>query len=299
MNWFRVDTTLVDHPKVIRFGEMAGVTTEAAIGRIVRFFSGVAMHAEDGDLTNIPAGAIAAWVRWKKKPDSLLQLLVDCGFIDEEGGSRRVHGWSRRHDYMIRERTRKIAAESERKDRARKAREAKQDAGAPNARQVDDDSARGKRASTPLRSPSENDVVPSEQRRPDGSLFPAEPPKPESPKKRQAHSDVEKAKVAFTDQYQARYGRECSVTDHGKIGKQIQTCLTGSSVEELSGLVPLYFDLAAEDQFHEGAPPEKFFMGATLNKLRARRDRPSEPRLSPNEAAFIKAVVTGKTEARP
>lgn len=77
-----------EHPKMYALSEALKIPDYAAIGIIMGVSLWGARNTKDGEITDIPPRAIADAIHWKKKPEILLQALVDCGFIDKTNDGR-------------------------------------------------------------------------------------------------------------------------------------------------------------------------------------------------------------------
>lgn len=104
MNWFRVDTSLVSHPRLHALAEHLEIEPLIALGHLVAFWSGIAEHAERGDLSTISDTTIEAWAHWRGGRHDFAEALQRVGFLDAD---RTVHGWIKRQDGMIKTRERK------------------------------------------------------------------------------------------------------------------------------------------------------------------------------------------------
>lgn len=81
-----------EHPKMYALSEALKIPDYAAIGIIMGVSLWGARNTKDGEITGIPPRAIADAIHWKKKPEILIQALVDCGFIDKsENGRSFLH----------------------------------------------------------------------------------------------------------------------------------------------------------------------------------------------------------------
>lgn len=81
-----------EHPKMYALSEALKIPDYAAIGIIMGVSLWGARNTKDGEITGIPPRAIADAIHWKKKPEILLQALVNCGFIDKtEDGRSFLH----------------------------------------------------------------------------------------------------------------------------------------------------------------------------------------------------------------
>ena len=89
---FRIHVGLVNHPKLARLERRIG--KDAALGHLVRFWTGVAVHRPGGNLDGWDFEDWADVARWSGDPLEFARALIDCGFVDVmTDGSHKVHGW--------------------------------------------------------------------------------------------------------------------------------------------------------------------------------------------------------------
>lgn len=106
MDWFRTDSDLPRHPQVLRLARTLGVSKVEAIGHLTCLWCAVAEHAEDGVLDIADAELIELWAEWPAaRAGHFVAAMQTVGWIDAKG---MLKGWAERHEYMLRERTRKI-----------------------------------------------------------------------------------------------------------------------------------------------------------------------------------------------
>lgn len=112
VTWFGMDCNIYTNPKVLKFADGAKLDADAAVGKLGRLYAWAALSGnEDGEISHLPNEEIAAIMRWKKKPDALISLLLECGLLDELDGRRRIHDWDKLNGNFLRK---------NRKDRERK-----------------------------------------------------------------------------------------------------------------------------------------------------------------------------------
>lgn len=88
---FRVSCDLFDHPKWMRLEDCVG---EKAGLALLRLWSWARRHRKDGDLTGLSDGEIASAARWKGRSATLIEGLVETGWIDGTPGKRALHDWA-------------------------------------------------------------------------------------------------------------------------------------------------------------------------------------------------------------
>ena len=112
--WVAVDCNAHTNPKVMRLAEILKLDIDATVGKLCRLWAWAKLaENEDGYIGNVPAYEIAAIMRWPKKPQILLDALVEARFLDEDiRGGYALHDW-----YELNGKS----AEKARRDRERKA----------------------------------------------------------------------------------------------------------------------------------------------------------------------------------
>ena len=130
--WFRVESSMVSHPKVYRLAELLKISSAAAkpnviaAGMLIGLWSWAAQNAADGDLTDVPISAIAEAAGWQKKPQVFVDALVEARLADKENGELWLHDWINYAELLAEQERKKKADTSERvrKHRAAKKRSA-------------------------------------------------------------------------------------------------------------------------------------------------------------------------------
>jgi len=106
-SWFRLETTLPDHPKLIKLARITGISQMEALGQIVTLFSRVSDCSPDGDISSYDQDDIEIMARWDGERGSFFRALIDVKFIDIEGEFMGIHGWmerAERHKAALRKR---------------------------------------------------------------------------------------------------------------------------------------------------------------------------------------------------
>lgn len=105
--WIQVYSNLSTHPKTGRLVDALGLRCAhadpevVAVGLLVCLWSWAAQNAHEGDLSACSSRTIANAARWKKSPDTLVDALKQCGFLDED---MRLHDWEEYAElYILRE----------------------------------------------------------------------------------------------------------------------------------------------------------------------------------------------------
>ena len=93
--WFAVDCLVHVSPKVLRFAELLRLDVDTAVGKLTRLWAWAKLaQSEDGALGPLPDAELAGIMRWKKKPDDLVNALILSGLLDTSAdGALYIHGW--------------------------------------------------------------------------------------------------------------------------------------------------------------------------------------------------------------
>ena len=127
MDWFRVDSDVVEHPRVMQLAHRLHISRTLALGHLVTLWARVAKHAESGSLAGIEDSVVEQWAEWHPKKGAksgeFVAALIAIGALTDNA-KRELRGWKKRNDYLMRERKRKQDME---KRRARPARNPRAD----------------------------------------------------------------------------------------------------------------------------------------------------------------------------
>ena len=121
--WFQVFADLPGHIKISKLRDGLKLKNRyEAVGLIVCIWSWAAVHAPSGELTGVSAQDLADAAGWRKSAKTLMEALVNAGFLDREGDSLILHDWDNcqglLQDAMTR--ARRKAADRQRKLRERR-----------------------------------------------------------------------------------------------------------------------------------------------------------------------------------
>lgn len=124
MAWLEIHQTLPTHRKTLAAADALDMAPVHFMGHIIAFWLWAIDNAEDGNLDGVSPRMLARAAQWEGDPETLVNTMIDVGFIDRDGDSLSIHDW---HDYagkLIEQR--KKERERKRRDRAKK-RKAKQE----------------------------------------------------------------------------------------------------------------------------------------------------------------------------
>ena len=93
MTWIRVATNLCESDRVLAVAGGCGISAEACVGFLVRWWGRIAEHRPDGDLTGMTDDALEVWAGWNGMPSvfatQLRKVYMDKGIVvdwmDEQG----------------------------------------------------------------------------------------------------------------------------------------------------------------------------------------------------------------------
>lgn len=97
--WIQVYSNLTTHPKTYALADMLRLPGGAvsanmtAAGMLLGVWSWATQNAADGNISGCSARALADAAGWRKKPETLEQALVSCGWVDIDGNERHLHDW--------------------------------------------------------------------------------------------------------------------------------------------------------------------------------------------------------------
>ncbi|MBR3561348.1 MAG: hypothetical protein IKN81_07470 [Oscillospiraceae bacterium] len=93
--WFAVDCLVHVSPKVMLFAGLLGVDVDTAVGKLTRLWAWAKMaQNESGVLGPLPDAELAGIMRWKKKPEILVDALIHSELMETtDEGALRIHGW--------------------------------------------------------------------------------------------------------------------------------------------------------------------------------------------------------------
>ena len=199
MAWIELHDTLPDHPKVIDLSHALGLDKDAVVGKLVRLWTWALNNRETGIFAERDASTIAEIMRYKGKPERLIEAMKEAHLLDESDGNLVIHDWDEHVCMLIEKRDirREKTCERVKRFRERKASERNalhdQECNAGNAPTV----------------PKPYHTVPSTPTECNTGADAPPPAKPEKPKK---HKHGEYGWVQLTDaEYDrliAEYGEE-------------------------------------------------------------------------------------------
>jgi hypothetical protein len=108
--WIELHDTLGSHRKTYALAETLDIPQYAAVGLLCLLWTWALDNAQDGDLSEFPPHAIARACFWQKKPETLADSLIKCGWMDD---NMHLHNWENYAGRLIdkrQEEKRRVAA---------------------------------------------------------------------------------------------------------------------------------------------------------------------------------------------
>ena len=121
MAWLEIHQALPAHRKTLAAADALDMHPVHFMGHIITFWLWALDNVPDGNLDEVSARMIARAAQWEGDPDTLLNTLIEVGFIDQDDDGLAIHDW---YDYAgklmeqrakERERSRKRRAEQRRR----------------------------------------------------------------------------------------------------------------------------------------------------------------------------------------
>ena len=124
MAWIELHDTLPDHDKVLDVAEALKMDKDLVVGKLVRLWTWALNNREEGAFKARDIQTIAEVMRYKGKPQRLVDALAAARLLDLEDDTYSIHDWDERVGMLLakREKTR-----SQARDRKRKQREKERD----------------------------------------------------------------------------------------------------------------------------------------------------------------------------
>jgi len=120
MAWIELHDTLPDHHKVIDVAQALNMDKDLVVGKLVRLWTWALNNREDGAFRVQDIGTIAEVMRFKGKPQRLVDALTQHHLLDFDGDTYIIHDWDERVGMLLAKRE---MSRSQARDRKRKQRE--------------------------------------------------------------------------------------------------------------------------------------------------------------------------------
>jgi hypothetical protein len=99
----------LNHPKTLHLAELLNIEPWAALGLLEALWGWVSEYAPQGNLGKHSDAVIADGIKWRKKSDVLIKVLIKSGWVDESDEHRLlIHDWAEHiPDYILKRLQRK------------------------------------------------------------------------------------------------------------------------------------------------------------------------------------------------
>ncbi|HJB57944.1 MAG TPA: hypothetical protein H9714_10375 [Candidatus Flavonifractor intestinipullorum] len=106
-SWFGVGCNIYTHPKVLGLARELKLDVDAAVGKLGRLYAWAAQNGnETGEISYLPPEEIAAIMRWKKRPQTLLAALEAQGLLERQESGLFIHDWEEYNGAFLRKKRR-------------------------------------------------------------------------------------------------------------------------------------------------------------------------------------------------
>ena len=122
MAWIELHDTLPDHDKVILVADLLKMDKDMVVGKLVRLWTWALNNREDGTFRKRDAETIAEIMRYKGKPQRLVDAMVESHLLDVVEEVYVIHGWDERVGML---RAKRETQRAQAKQRAKRFRDAK------------------------------------------------------------------------------------------------------------------------------------------------------------------------------
>ena len=101
MAWIELHDTLPDHHKVIDVAQALNMDKDLVVGKLVRLWTWALNNREDGAFRVQDIGTIAEVMRFKGKPQRLVDALTQHHLLDFDGDTYIIHDWDERVGMLL------------------------------------------------------------------------------------------------------------------------------------------------------------------------------------------------------
>ncbi|TWU39150.1 hypothetical protein Q31b_42350 [Novipirellula aureliae] len=95
------------HPKFCRLMRHLSLSRYCTVGVLESLWMMASQFTDDGDLSRFCADDISAYIDWPGDAEQLVDALVDCGWLDRDGGNLIVHDFDDHKPNFINDRIKK------------------------------------------------------------------------------------------------------------------------------------------------------------------------------------------------
>lgn len=101
MAWIELHDTLPDHDKVLSVAETLNLDKDLVVGKLVRLWVWALNNREDGTFKSRDISTIAEIMRFKGKPQKLIEALVAARLLDRIEDVYIIHDWDERVGMLL------------------------------------------------------------------------------------------------------------------------------------------------------------------------------------------------------
>lgn len=101
MAWIELHDTLPDHDKVISVADSLNIDKDLVVGKLVRLWVWALNNREDGTFKARDVHTIAEVMRYKGKPQRLVDALVEARLLDLKDDIYIIHDWDERVGMLL------------------------------------------------------------------------------------------------------------------------------------------------------------------------------------------------------
>lgn len=102
--WIELHDNLPDHPKVIELATVLKMDKDAVVGKLIRLWLWALLNRESGTFTHKDVSTIAEIMRFRGKPQRLVDSLVAARLLDYDGTVYMIHDWEERVCMLLEQR---------------------------------------------------------------------------------------------------------------------------------------------------------------------------------------------------
>ena len=93
MAWIESHQELGQHPKLKKLCRLLDISQPAAVGHLMYLWWWAVDYCDNGDLTRFEPLDIAVAAQWEGDPETFLEALIRCGWVDRQLDEMLIHDW--------------------------------------------------------------------------------------------------------------------------------------------------------------------------------------------------------------
>lgn len=115
-SWFRTESSIADHPKVLRLEALLG---DNALAYVTRLHCWTHRYAPSGKFNRDDEPLIEAFCKWKGEPGNLIRGLIVAGLCEDGRRTRSVHDWDEFQGKLVEKSSRDAEVKRKRREERR------------------------------------------------------------------------------------------------------------------------------------------------------------------------------------